>query len=136
MARILSDDQIELARLWRGSGVKWSRIADRLNVDWKTVKRAIDPDFIAPSHSAAAAPIVSHQEPDIQGDIAFKKAMLKARRFGWERFTLGVETRPGTERPVFMPHRGLPLRNNASPAQQCADIGGHTGRFERKDGRE
>lgn len=64
-----------------------------------------------------------------RSDKGFKLAMISARKAGTENFVVGVVTTPCTERPKYMPHRGLPLRSNSSPAAQCAEYGTALGRF-------
>lgn len=43
-------------------------------------------------------------ERNLRGDRAFKAAMLRARQFGRENFSVGVDLRPGTEHPIFVRH--------------------------------
>ncbi len=42
------------------------------------------------------------------GDAAFKRAMLRARKLGREQFRIGVDVRPCTEFPAFIPHHAAP----------------------------
>ncbi len=79
-----------------------------------------------------AEPFFSRDEL-IDMDLAFKLAMLEARRRGLERFTLGVVTAPGTDyartmRPIALPPRSSTLGDIAANwDRQC---------FPRKRGRK
>ena len=56
-------------------------------------------------------------------DLAFKVAMIRARKRGLERFTIGVDDRPGTTGPytVFEPIYKIPLiRSAAALCAECA----------------
>lgn len=42
------------------------------------------------------------RDRNLRGDAAFKRAMLRAR--DRERFVVGVDIRPCTDSPIFVPH--------------------------------
>lgn len=42
------------------------------------------------------------KEATRSGELAFRMAMITARRQGLEKFTVGAVTTPGTERPRFV----------------------------------
>lgn len=54
-------------------------------------------------------------------DHAFVAAMQSAIRSRAENPSIGVDTRPGTYEPHFMPARSLSNGSAGSPAGQCAD---------------
>jgi hypothetical protein len=82
----------------------------------------IDPALIGDTFELAEA-----RRAAVDGDRAFKRAMLAARITGTERFSIGVDARPGTQNPMAMPR---PLqRSNGSPAAACADLGASLGRL-------
>jgi hypothetical protein len=52
------------------------------------------------------------RERNILGDERFQLAMMRARRHCRERFTVGVDTRPCTDFPRYVPHQPLPIKQS------------------------
>lgn len=63
----------------------------------------------------------------VDGDLRLKAAMLHARRRRASEahaIVLGVVKTAGTAHPRYTPHRAMPSGLGASPAAECAALGG------------
>jgi hypothetical protein len=121
----LSDEQITQARRLREvEQWPWSKIAQRFDVDVKTVRRRCDPRFNHASNGASESLGTREAQDEHRrcqyGDLLFKQRVLQIRREGASEarhFRLGVRTGSGTAHPKFANARGfVPSRSPIADA--------------------
>lgn len=123
---LLSPEQItEATYLRNGQAWPWSHIAERFNVDVKTIRRHCDPTFhrsASELNDCGGAEQKEEHRRRMYGDLKFKLRILKIRTEktseAWHFRDLGPSTKPGTEHARFFPVSTIVLRS--SPIADCS----------------
>lgn len=122
MTRGLSRWEISQARSMRREGASIADIAATLRTSCEIVDAVLFFSGRAAVQQAGAAVDPDQEEicNPVAQDRAFIAAMMRAIKAGREHAPIGIDTRPGTDRPIVLTM--LPGRSGAgSPAAQCME---------------